>query len=74
MVEPRQAAKMLGVHENALRRWEEKGLLRAVRLPSPVRRFDPDKLGALRTGMHSGLPPAAHHDDLVAVNAISVDH
>jgi excisionase family DNA binding protein len=35
----RGAARMLGVHENTLRRWEQNGLLNAYRLPSGVRRF-----------------------------------
>jgi excisionase family DNA binding protein len=37
----RETATRLGVHENTVRNWEEKGLLRAVKLPgSGYRRFD----------------------------------
>ena len=36
----RDAARALGVHENTVRNWEARGLLRAVRLPgSGFRRF-----------------------------------
>lgn len=70
----REAAKDLGVHENTLRRWEERGLIRAVRLPSGVRRFRPQDVSALRLQMfsrprtsadtalplqHRALPPTA---------------
>jgi len=34
LMQVRQVARALGVHENTVRRWEERGLLRAVRLPS----------------------------------------
>ena len=38
-----EAAEHLRSHsENTVRRWEERGLLHAVRLPSGVRRFRPD--------------------------------
>jgi excisionase family DNA binding protein len=47
-VQVRQAARELGVHENTLRRWEEAGLIRAVRLPSGVRRFRRDDVELLR--------------------------
>ncbi len=37
----REAAIRLGVHENTIRNWEERGLIRSVRLPvSGYRRFD----------------------------------
>lgn len=52
----RASARGLGVHENTLRRWEEKGLIRAVRLPSGVRRFRSEDVLALRTQMFTGFP------------------
>lgn len=35
----REAAQRLGVHENTVRRYADRGLIRAVRLPSGVRRL-----------------------------------
>lgn len=67
----RGAARMLGVHENTLRRWEQNGLLSAYKLPSGVRRFraeDVEKLAreiygadysaATRAAASSVSPPA----------------
>lgn len=34
----RDSARVLGVHENTIRNWINKGLLKAQRLPSGVRR------------------------------------
>jgi excisionase family DNA binding protein len=75
LLQVRQAAQMLGVHENTLRRWEEKGLLHAVRLPSGVRRFPLNEVQAMRTQMYSGLPASgeSEHDDVVAVSATPID-
>lgn len=47
----RDAARELGVHENTLRRWEEKGLIRAVKLPTGVRRFRPEDVERLKKEM-----------------------
>jgi excisionase family DNA binding protein len=47
----REAAKQLGVHENTLRRWEQAGFIRAVKLPTGVRRFRPEDVGRLRDEM-----------------------
>ena len=63
----REVARTLGVHENTVRRWEERGLLRAVRLPSGVRRFRPEDVEATRAEMFSGLPPLREDDDTVTV-------
>ena len=73
LLQVRQAAGMLGVHENTLRRWEEKGLLRAVRLPSGVRRFDSREIEAVRSRMYEGLPPMDQADDVVGVQATPID-
>jgi hypothetical protein len=74
LLQVRQAARALGVHENTLRRWEEKGLLHAVRLPSGVRRFDAREIEAVRSRMYEGLPPMdTAADDVVAVKASSID-
>lgn len=45
----RSAAKRLGVHENTIRNWIDRGVLKAARLPSGVRRIalsDVEKLEA----------------------------
>lgn len=74
LMQVRQAARTLGVHENTLRRWEERGLLRAVRLPSGVRRFRPEDVEALREQMFSGFAPLREDDDVVPVKRVrSID-
>lgn len=73
LMQVRQAARVLGVHENTVRRWEERGLLRAVRLPSGVRRFRPEDIKELHDQMFSGFPPLRPDDDVVPVRATWVD-
>jgi hypothetical protein len=56
----RDTARMLGVHENTVRNWEERGILRAVRLPgSGYRRFSVQDIERLRAEMFEQLAPAA---------------
>ena len=55
----RDTARALGVHENTIRNWESRGLLRAVRLPgSGFRRFAPQDVERLRAEMFQQLAPA----------------
>lgn len=55
----RETARRLGVHENTVRNWEERGLLRAVKLPaSGYRRFDLAEVERLRNEMVNDLAPA----------------
>jgi hypothetical protein len=55
----RDTARLLGVHENTVRNWEARGLLRAVRLPgSGFRRFAPHDVERLRAEMFEQLAPA----------------
>lgn len=55
----RETAKRLGVHENTVRNWERRGILRAVRLPgSGFRRFDPEQVDRMWKEMTTGLAPA----------------
>ncbi len=55
----RETARRLGVHENTVRNWEERGLLQAIRLPgSGYRRFDLAEVERLRSEMLSDLAPA----------------
>jgi excisionase family DNA binding protein len=73
LMQVRQAAHALGVHENTVRRWEERGLLHAVRLPSGVRRFRPEDIEQMREQMFSGFAPLTADDDVTPVRARSVD-
>jgi excisionase family DNA binding protein len=73
LMQVRQAAQTLGVHENTIRRWEAQGLLQAVRLPSGVRRFRPEDIEHLREQMFSGFAPLRADHDVVPVRARSVD-
>lgn len=55
----RETAARLGVHENTVRNWEDKGLIRAVRLPgSGYRRFDAAEVERMREEMLTNLAPA----------------
>jgi excisionase family DNA binding protein len=55
----RDTARVLGVHENTVRNWEERGILRAVRLPgSGYRRFSVQDVERLRAEMFDQLAPA----------------
>jgi len=74
LMKVREVAQALGVHENTIRRWEERGLLRAVRLPSGVRRFRPEDVEAMRAEMFSGFAPLHENDDVVPVTRVrSID-
>lgn len=74
LMQVRQTARALGVHENTVRRWEERGLLQAVRLPSGVRRFRAEDVEAMRVQMFSGFAPLREDDDVVPVtSARSID-
>lgn len=55
----RETARLLGVHENTVRNWQEKGILRAARLPaSGYRRFDQDEVERIRAEIVAELAPA----------------
>ena len=55
----RDTARALGVHENTVRNWEERGILRAVRLPgSGYRRFSVQDVERIRAEMFEQLAPA----------------
>jgi excisionase family DNA binding protein len=73
LMQVRQAAQTLGVHENTIRRWEERGLLHAVRLPSGVRRFRPEDVERVREQMFSGFAELKPDDDVTPVRARSID-
>jgi excisionase family DNA binding protein len=49
-----QAAKVLGVHPNTLRRWVDKGQVPAARLPSGHRRFTREQIEAIKDQLGMG--------------------
>jgi excisionase family DNA binding protein len=57
LVRVSEAARELNVHENTIRNWIDKGILKAVRLPSGHRRIDAAELENLRLGMMGHLAP-----------------
>jgi excisionase family DNA binding protein len=73
LMQVRQAARALGVHENTLRRWEEAGYIRAVRLPSGVRRFREEDVVAARSRMYEGLAPLENSEELTPVSVEPID-
>lgn len=55
----REAAKQLGLHENTVRNLEQRGVLKAVRLPgSGFRRFLKDDIERMRREMFAQYAPA----------------
>ena len=54
----RDTARALGVHENTVRNWESRGILRAVHLPgSGFRRFAIQDIERMRAEMFEQLAP-----------------
>jgi excisionase family DNA binding protein len=67
VVTVRQAARLIGVHENTLRKWTERGIISAVHLPgSGFRRIPAAEIDRVRAEMwrdvaesgHPGMVPA----------------
>jgi excisionase family DNA binding protein len=73
LMQVRQAARALGVHENTLRRWEEAGYIRALRLPSGVRRFREEDVVAAKSRMYEGLAPLENSEELTPVSVEPID-
>lgn len=60
----RQAADELGVHENTIRNWEERGILHGIRLPgSNFRRFPREEIARMRDEMFAQYAPATAISD-----------
>jgi excisionase family DNA binding protein len=54
----RETARRLGVHENTIRNWADRGILRPMRLPgSGYRRFDVADVDRLAREMREGAAP-----------------
>ena len=55
-----QAAQLLDVHQNTIRHWSDRGIIRAVWLPTGQRRFELTEVERVRKGYFAGqpLPPS----------------
>jgi excisionase family DNA binding protein len=53
-----EAAKRLGVHQNTLRQWTDKGIVKAVMLPSGHRRYQQQEIERMRREMGFDSPSA----------------
>lgn len=74
MQPPPHDAPTLGIHPNTLRRWEARGLLRAVRLSSSTRSLQADDVANPRPRTFSGFAPMREDDDIVPVSGVrSID-
>jgi excisionase family DNA binding protein len=73
LLQVKQAAGVLGVHENTLRRWEAQGYIRARRLPSGVRRFREEDVEELRAKIYGSYPPFENSEELPLVSGESID-
>lgn len=49
-----EAARVLGVHPNTLRKWTDDGIVPHLRLPSGYRRYRLEELERFRASMESG--------------------
>ena len=76
----KRAAKRLGVHEQTLRSWEKRGLIRLVRLPgSGYRRVPVAEIERLQMAMQAGplvngvrvVPPRQDADSLIKAQALA---
>lgn len=54
----RETAQQLGVHENTVRNWEERGVLHGIKLPgSGFRRFPREEIERMRREMLQSYAP-----------------
>lgn len=68
----RETARLLGIHENTVRNWVERGVLRAYRLPgSGYRRFGAADIDRVRASMlvDAGTFEPRQGDELVVAGA-----
>lgn len=55
----REAARLLGVHENTIRNWQKRGLIGGVlTLPSGVKRYSRNEIQRMRREMLTQFAPA----------------
>ena len=63
----RATASRLGVHENTLRNWADRGIIQPVRLPgSGIRRYRPEDVDRIAAEMLRGLERPAGTDEVAA--------
>lgn len=59
----REAARRLGVHENTVRNWADRGILRPIRLPgSGYRRFRADDIERIAREMREAVAPVEERE------------
>ena len=64
MLNVRDTATVLGVHENTVRKWEKSGVLRGIKLPgSGFRRFPRAEVERVRAEVMSSYPDATQVPD-----------
>lgn len=72
LISVRRTAECLGVHENTIRNWEARGILRAIRLPgSGFRRFPEEQVYALAEKMRADLAPYHRDPEVVEDSRIA---
>lgn len=72
----RETAQQLGVHENTVRNWADRGVLRGIKLPgSGFRRFPREDIERMRREMLASYAPAAElpEEPRTGVNGAVVD-
>jgi excisionase family DNA binding protein len=72
----RETAQQLGVHENTVRNWADRGVLRGIKLPgSGFRRFPREEIERMRREMLASYAPATELPDepRTGVNGVVVD-
>jgi hypothetical protein len=71
----RESARQLGVHENTLRAWEARGIIRAFRLPgSGFRRYRQEDVDKLSSQMMRPLERPQGTDEITAETPVARGH
>lgn len=65
-----EAARRLGVHESTVRRYADRGVLRASRLPSGVRRLSRADVDALAEAVQVSDPVASTNSETETIDAL----
>lgn len=72
----RETARQLGVHENTVRNWDNRGILHGIKLPgSGFRRFSREDIERMRGEMLGSYAPATELPDeaRIDVDGVAVD-
>lgn len=71
----REAAARLGVHENTLRNWEARGVIRSVRLPvSGFRRYYASDIARYAEEMRAQLAPTDEGPSIIHSGSRQIVH